>query len=295
LVFLFAVLAAVANSVASVCERWAAATTSDENLRGRRLVAALIRQPVWFGGVAGLIAGFLFQLAALAHGRLGVVQPILLLELPITLALAAVVFRRRVTRSAAGAVAAMTAGLAVFLFAADPRGGDEVPGAGSWAAVLALFGGLLGGLTVLALRTHGARRAALLAVTAGGGFGLTAVLMKGATQHLHSGVLGLFTAWSAYAMAAVGCASFYLFQRALQAGPLDVVQPGVTIVDPVVAIVAGTLLFGDQLRTGLAVVPEVIGVLGLVYGTVVLSRSPLLAEVLAPDEQPRPATARSPR
>src|SRR5690348_15878948 len=114
----------MSNSVASVCERWAAATTSDENLPGRRLIGALFRQPVWFGGVAGLIAGFLFQLAALAHGRLGVVQPILLLELPMTLALAAALFRRRVSRSAAGAGGAMTGGLALFLFAGDSRGGN---------------------------------------------------------------------------------------------------------------------------------------------------------------------------
>ena len=114
-----------------------------------------------------------------------------------TLALAAAVFRRRVSRSAAGAVGAMTGGLAVFLFAGDPRGGNREPGLASWVLLLVPSAVLLGGLAVVALRTHGARRAALLAVTAGGGFGLTAVLMKGAAQHLQSGPLSLFTSWAA--------------------------------------------------------------------------------------------------
>jgi drug/metabolite transporter (DMT)-like permease len=86
-------------------------------------------------------------------------------------------------------------------------------------------------------------------------------------------------------MAISGIASFYLLQRALQAGPLDVVQPGVTIADPIAATVCGAFLFRDSLRPGLAVLGEVLGSLAVVYGVVILSRSPLLEDV-APSPHP---------
>lgn len=53
-----------------------------------RLIWSLFREPVWFGGILALIAGFLLQATALSGGELAVVEPVLVLELPATLILA---------------------------------------------------------------------------------------------------------------------------------------------------------------------------------------------------------------
>ncbi len=58
-----------------------------------RPIASLAHEPVWFGGVLGIFAGFLLQATALGNGQLSVVEPVLVLELPAALILPARVFR----------------------------------------------------------------------------------------------------------------------------------------------------------------------------------------------------------
>jgi hypothetical protein len=45
------------------------------------LIFRLARRPIWLAGMASMILGFAFQLAALHFGALALVQPILALEL----------------------------------------------------------------------------------------------------------------------------------------------------------------------------------------------------------------------
>ena len=78
---------------------------------------------MWFGGVLAIFAGFLLQATALGSGQLSVVEPVLVLELPATLLLAARVFRTRLGRREWACVAGMAAALAVLLFALSPSGG----------------------------------------------------------------------------------------------------------------------------------------------------------------------------
>ena len=51
------------------------------------LLVRVARQPVWLVGVAAEIAGFVFQVIALRHGSLVVVQPLLTTSLLFTIAL----------------------------------------------------------------------------------------------------------------------------------------------------------------------------------------------------------------
>jgi drug/metabolite transporter (DMT)-like permease len=80
-----ALLAAVANAAASNLQRLAARTVPDSKAFRFSLIVALIRHPVWLGGIAALIAGFVFQAAALSQGPLALVQPVLITELPFTM------------------------------------------------------------------------------------------------------------------------------------------------------------------------------------------------------------------
>src|SRR6202000_3308528 len=78
------------------------------------------------GGIPAITAGFLLQASALGAGELAVVEPILVLELPLTLILAARVFRSSgMGWREWGARLAMTVGLAGLLYFLDPTPGDQ--------------------------------------------------------------------------------------------------------------------------------------------------------------------------
>ncbi len=120
---LLALLAAASNAVASVLQRYAARQVPSSKSFRLALILDLVRNPVWLAGFIGMIASAVFQSGALMAGRLALVQPILITELPFTLLVAAFVFRQRPGRRPILATLAMTGGLALILLAASPSGG----------------------------------------------------------------------------------------------------------------------------------------------------------------------------
>ena len=123
LTYLLAALAACANATSSVLQRKANREVPQRQNLSLKLIWSLVHEPVWFGGVLAITAGFLLQAAALGSGELSVVEPILVLELPATLILASRVFGARMHVREWGATAAMTAGLAGMLYFLSPSAG----------------------------------------------------------------------------------------------------------------------------------------------------------------------------
>ncbi len=71
----------------------------------------------------------------------------------------------------------------------------------------------------------------------------------------------------------------FLASNAFQAGSLTASQPGLTIVDPLVASVLGVVLFGERLNVGAAALAgEFLAFAVLVASVIVLSRSPLVQD-----------------
>lgn len=282
----YAVCAAVSNAVGAVLQRRAAATIPQSEAMHLRLLLDLVRRPIWLGGVVALIGGFLFQASALSIGDLTLVQPIVLAELPLTLVVAGIAYRSFLDRDAWIGAVCVSVGLAVVLIAAAPHGGGRVAGGSSWllACVISVAAGAL--LVTLGLRASGGRRAAAYGAAAGLGFGLTAALMKGAVLRLPDGVGAVVTSWQLYAMVVVGVGSFFLVQNALQAGTLVAAQPPISACDPAASIAFGVLLFGEHLRTGIWLLPALLGAAVIVYGSIALSRSPL---ALTDEPVPEPA------
>lgn len=82
-------------------------------------------------------------------------------------------------------------------------------------------------------------------------YGTCAALTKTSAHLLSGGIGHLMTDWQPYMLAAGGVAGMVLAQSAFQAGPLDASLPTLTATDPVVSVVIGALLFGEQIRSGL--------------------------------------------
>lgn len=74
----------------------------------------------------------------------------------------------------------------------------------------------------------------------------------------------------------VGPVGFYLLQNALAAGNLVASQPGFTLTNPLVSVVWGLAVFGEQARRGAWLAGTLIGALLIGLGTILLARSDLL-------------------
>ncbi|HET6795180.1 MAG TPA: DMT family transporter [Acidimicrobiales bacterium] len=264
-----AVVAAICNAVSSVLERRVDREQPADAALSPRLIGRLLKRPLWLAAMAAVGLGFVAQATALGHGQLSAVQPVLILELPITLVIAARVFGNRLGRREWAAAGAMSAGLALLIWAAAPTGGSaDRTSAVGWALGTGLGVGALGACVLLGRRAREGGRAAWWGLAAGIGFGVTAALMKAMDAGFAHGLVGALTRWQTYAMVAVGAAAMFLAQNALQAGRLLAAQPALTLTDPLVAVVWGAALYGERIRTGPWLVAELAGVAAIAWGTV---------------------------
>lgn len=281
---MLALVASFFTASASVAQRVAAAPAPGEITFSWRLLIFLLKRPVWFLGILCMIAGFLFQLAALHFGQLTLVQPVIATELLFVFAYLALRSRNRVHLRDWLAALGMAVGLGGFLFLADPSGGRaDNATMGMWLLAAAATTGavmLAVGVAVIRMprsRPNAVRKAALLSVAAGMAWGFMAAVIKELSVHVGQGPAAVFTNWSPYALVAGGAAAMYLVTLAFQAGPLAVSQPGLTIVDPLVASLLGVTLFGDHIRHGpLDLAGEAAAAAVLVASVILLSRSPLI-------------------
>jgi drug/metabolite transporter (DMT)-like permease len=298
---LFAVAASLCTATSSVCQRLGASSTSEGTKLDLLLVFRLARQPIWLTGIASMILGFVFQLAALHYGPLALVQPILALELLFVFGYMAILGSRTVKRRDWMAAAAMSAGLAVFLFAASPSRGRPHAPAYLWLpAGLVTLGCVLVGLALafgLGRRpgASGSQRAAILGVVTGISWGFVAAVIKEFSSHLGGGAAAIFTNWSVYVLIGAGAASLLLASHALAAGPLAASQPGFTIMDPLAASLLGLFLFGESFQTDRGdLVLEAAALALLVAGVSALSHSHLIqGEESSGSSEPVKAAAHS--
>ncbi|MFB6668043.1 DMT family transporter [Streptomyces parvus] len=280
---LFAVLTALSNGSASVLQRRAAMEVPDSEAMRLSLMTRLVRQKVWLAGIGLVVVAAVCQAIALATGPIAVVQPIFVIELPLTLLVAGLVMRVRADAAVWSGVAAVTAGLALGMAAAAPVEGRDTVEDLAWVPALLVTGMFEAGLIVAALRTRGNARAALLGLAAACGYALTAALMKDAMANLDDGgVVALLASWQLYATAAAGVGALFLLQNALQAGSLVAVQPMLTLGDALISILYGVTLFDEELRTGWWLVPELVALALIATGCVRLARTPLARGTLAP-------------
>ncbi|GAA2229119.1 DMT family transporter [Streptomyces nogalater] len=275
----FAVAGAASNAVGTAFQRKAASASTRGGLR---LLAELVHRPIWLIGMAGVACAALFQSLALVNGPLALVQPLFILELPFALLVAAPLMHRRLPRSGWWGVGGCVAGLAVMLLAAAPHGATDQAPPARWLPALLACVGVMAALVGLAGRGRPpARRAALLAAASATGNALTAALLKSASgTFADHGLTAFLRSWQTYGFALAGIAAVLLLENALQAGPLAAAQPALTIGDAVVSLTLGITLFGEHVRTGWWLVPELCGALLIVVGVLVLSRAVQRIEVL---------------
>jgi drug/metabolite transporter (DMT)-like permease len=290
LAIMLSLAASFCTATSSVCQRLGARSLAALGYQAKGfdiwLVFRLARQPAWLLGFASMLAGFALQVSALRFGPLALVQPILALELLFVFGYLAVLNRRVVRSREWLAAAAMSAGISVFLRAASPSGGRPNAPASLWwstgLVTLVIVGAAIAvarwqrGNTVPP-RVAATRRAAILGVATGVGWGFVAAVIKELSSHLGGGPGAVFSNWSPYVLIVTGAATMILASHALAAGPLAASQPGFTICDPSAAVIMGVFLFGEHLRTGaMDLTAELFGLAVVAVGVATLSHSRLI-------------------
>lgn len=241
----FALLAGFCNALIVFAQHRASIQASP-HLKGVRFALYLARNPLWLLGVVAILGAFLCQALALHGGQLSLVQPLLVSELIFALVLRRAWLRQSVSMTAWGAAAVTCVGLSVFILAAAPTGGIAEPSKGDWIWTLTACGGLTALLYLLGRTGTPARRAAFLATATAVLWSLEAAFIKMATNDVTSrGISGALGRWPVYALAIGGLLGFLVEQSALRAGPLSVSQPLMVIVDPIISVCLGVLLFEE--------------------------------------------------
>ena len=271
---IFALGAALANAVHLMTQHVASAGVTDKH-RGWKLVSFLIRQPLWLLGWAAAAGGFALQAVALHGGQLSIVQPLMVTELVFALVLRRFWVHQDIAKTAWTAALVTCAALAVFLSAAEPHGGHRQPDVADWVSALAVFGGVIAVLAVLARWGSPVRRTALYATTASITWALMATFIKATTDTLAaSGPVGMLAHWPVYALIVSGVVGSVLQQAALQVGPLSVSQSLLVVVDPAVAIVLSVWIFDERFTAGLAQKAVAsVAFCAIVVGVTMLSRA----------------------
>jgi hypothetical protein len=277
---IFALLAAASNAVAAVLQRKAAAQVPLERSMHVSLIADLMHRRVWLAGIAMVIVAAVAQATALAFGPIALVQPIFIIELPLTLLLSTLLFRGRDSLHLLPwrAIIITTVALGGGLAAAQPSGAVDSARDTSWMIALIVTAAFEAVLIGTAVGLRGEPRAALLGLAAACGYALTAALLKNAMADLNVSVEKFFTSWHIYAVAVAGVGSLFLLQNALQAGSLVASQPMLTVGDALISIAYGVTLFGEVLRDGWWLVPQLIALAAIIYGCVQIAKSPLASE-----------------
>jgi len=273
LAVIFSVCGAASNAAGTAFQRKAAAPMKSGG--GLRFLLALVRQPAWLLGIVGVIFAFIFQALALYNGPIALVQPLFVLELPFALMIAGPLLHRRMPSAGWYGVGGVVLGLAALLGAAAPSGDQDYAPMTAWIpALIGCYGLIVVAVLVARVATSPLVRAASLGSAAAVGNAMTAALIKSATGTLSDhGFAAFLSTWQTYGFALTGIAAVLLLENALQAGSLAASQPALTIGDATVSLLLGVTLFGESVRTGWWLAPELIGVALVCAGVIVLARA----------------------
>jgi drug/metabolite transporter (DMT)-like permease len=216
------------------------------------------------------------QALALHFGTLARVQPLLVTTLVFALPINHWIRREPISIRELRWSLVLVAGLAGFLVLTQPPGPEQGahpagPGPAIGAAVLAVLA--VGGCVAAARRSSAGAAAALLGTGTGVAFAGTAALLKTCTDLLAHGVVALLVSWPVYALLAVGATGLLLQQLAFRDGPLSASLPAITIVDPLVSIVLGVVVYDDHLRRAAPALAGALACLAVfVVAAVILTR-----------------------
>jgi drug/metabolite transporter (DMT)-like permease len=287
--------------VAAVAFGWSTALMYHSASRApsqARGIVALLRhllvQPRWLLGMFASLAGLGLHALALKLGSLAVVQPLVVTGLVFAFIFRAILDRERPSRKLMGWVLVTAIGIALFLVGARSTSSAAEP-SGRAASIFLVVGALFAVLAwVFSGRVKPNHAGVLLGISGGLIFGMIAGVLKAVTGS--SGLLDIFMSWPVYVLVCLGATGFVINQRAYSSAPLSSSLPVLNVVNPVIAVIFGVLVFDERPSRELSqLVLELVGLVVVLTGVSFLARIEDHIEHEAslndrgPEDGPRPA------
>ena len=274
-----ALAGALSYAIASVTQQRSAAALASGRSFEPALLLRLARTRRWLLGLIAVGIGFGLQAVALELGRLVIVEPVFPLGLLLALLLAARAEGRRLRLPEWTAALAAVAGLAAFLVAAEPSGGNRTASASSLG--LAALGSLLAVAlcSLAAARVATPQRALVLSIGGGVGAGVTDALTKTVATLAGAHGLALLGDVRLYLLAVVGLLTLTVQQNAYRAAGLAASLPAFVVLEPLVGSLLGLFIYHERVGGGgLRITIEVLAVVAAAWGIVRLTKS-VIAEL----------------
>jgi hypothetical protein len=244
----FALVAAFFFALAATLQQKGALGMGEVSFGSPSSLLTLAKQTWWLLGTLALLVGYVFQAVALDNGRLAVVQPLLVTTIVFALPLGYLLTSQSIHRREVLGAVVVVLGLAVFTSVGQAAAGNDNAPADEWAVALVTFSLVAAVLFVLGGRGTVLRKAALYGACAGVLYGLSASLCKPTVEILDASGLGsVLTSWEFYAFAVTGIVAFLVQQLSLATGKLAASVATVSVCNPLVSIVIGTLLLDERL------------------------------------------------
>jgi len=281
-----AVVLALAGSgcyaVAVVTQQKVAARVRSERAFDPSVLTRLVRRPAWLAGLVMVIAGFSLQAAALGLGRLVLVEPVFASGLLFALALSAWRDRRQLRAVEWAAALAAVAGLAVFLGAGQPAGGQRTASAAALGLTAAAVAGLVVLCTLLAGRFPASYRALALGMVGGTAAGANDGLTKSVAVLAGRHGLGLLADPRLYLLVVVGLLTYTIQQNGYRAGQLTAFLPAFAVVEAVSGSLLGLVIYHERLSARPAqIAVEVVACVAASWGIAWLAK-PAMASAAQP-------------
>jgi drug/metabolite transporter (DMT)-like permease len=187
----------------------------------------------------------LCQLAALSFAPLILVQPIGAISLVITTLLNARVSGHKPTRRSITSIALCVGGIFIFVTVAALYATERPISDPQLLTVLWILLGVVVVLGVLWVTLRKRMRALFYIVAAGIVYGFVATLAKVVINRIANGDFEWLTVLCIVALLAGTAMGAYFVQTAYSSGPPDLVIAGLTVIDPIVAIVIGLAVLDE--------------------------------------------------
>ncbi|MFD4752189.1 DMT family transporter [Streptomyces sp. NPDC058426] len=285
LVLVLAVAAAFCLGTGFVFQQNAAQHAPPGDFLSPRILLVLVRKPRWLAGIGLMVAGMVLSALALGDGEISLVEPFLATNLLFAMGLSRWQTGQPLGRQGWSGLILLTGGVAAFILAGRPRGGDAITDPLRRWLIIGLMLGIALLLAAYARRSRLNAAPALLATGAGLLYGVQDALTRVSGEVFGEGGFGaLLLTWEPYVVVALGVSGLVLVQSAFEAGPLRTSLPALSATQPLAGIVCGVGFLGDRLRMDAgALAGEAAGLVAIVVGIVLLGRHPAM-----PSGKPEP-------
>lgn len=205
----------------------------------------LLRRPSWVIGTVMLGLAIICQLSALSFAPLILVQPVGAISLVITTLLNARISGHRPTRRSIAAITMCVGGIFIFVTIAALYATETAVSNEQLLTILVILAAVMVVLAVLWVWLRQRMRALFYIVAAGIVYGFVATLAKVVINRIQNGDFEWLTVVCVVALLAGTGIGAYFVQTAYASGPPDLVIAGLTVIDPMVAIVIGLAVLGE--------------------------------------------------